>query len=292
MSLWGNNDLVGKGGTVGIDLVTEDVTGAGTSFATSGYVVSEGDVIVVGAGASYGYAVISSVTGNNTATVASIATTQYLIPHPTTGIITGATYFVTQLPVSSLENSVYAAPVTKTTGFSTSRLSTQVFGVDSNEVGAAATITVGGKASAYAVSHSGWVGIMTYIDADGNFRVKSEVLVAGGIDVVNGKDADDDSRFPDPVITILTDVDDEDVITTGIATFTVSASVFPEYSPLSYQWYEDTTVLTNGGDYSGVTTPTLYVQNNDDKDDGREYKVVITSGYTSVTSGVGTITYL
>ena len=85
MSLWGNKDLVGQAGTVQINLSTEVITGTGTTFATAGFTVSEGDVIVVGAGATYGHAVISSVTSN---TVASIATTQYLIPHPTTGIIT------------------------------------------------------------------------------------------------------------------------------------------------------------------------------------------------------------
>jgi len=63
-----------------------------------------------------------------------------------------------------------------------------VFGVDAVEVGVAAT-------TAYAVAHSGWVGIMTYIDTHGNLRVKSEVLVAGGI--LTTTDADDDALFPD-----------------------------------------------------------------------------------------------
>jgi hypothetical protein len=63
-----------------------------------------------------------------------------------------------------------------------------VFGVDQIEVGVAAT-------TKYAVAHSGWVGIMTYIDTHGNLRVKSEVLVAGGI--LTTSDADDDSIFPD-----------------------------------------------------------------------------------------------
>ena len=63
-----------------------------------------------------------------------------------------------------------------------------VFGVDAVEVGVAAT-------TAYAVPHSGWVGIMTYIDTHGNLRVKSEVLVAGGI--LTTSDAPDDSQYPD-----------------------------------------------------------------------------------------------
>jgi len=63
-----------------------------------------------------------------------------------------------------------------------------VFGVDQIEVGVAAT-------TKYAVAHSGWVGIMTYIDTHGNLRVKSEVLVAGGI--LTTTDAADDALFPD-----------------------------------------------------------------------------------------------
>lgn len=63
-----------------------------------------------------------------------------------------------------------------------------VFGVDYIEVGIAVT-------TPYAVTHSGWVGIMTYIDTHGNLRVKNEVLVAGGI--LTTTDAADDTLFPD-----------------------------------------------------------------------------------------------
>lgn len=63
-----------------------------------------------------------------------------------------------------------------------------VFGVDEIEVGIAAT-------TPYAVSHSGWVGIMTYIDCNGSLRVKHEVLVAGGI--LTTTDASDDALFAD-----------------------------------------------------------------------------------------------
>ena len=63
-----------------------------------------------------------------------------------------------------------------------------VYGVDRIEVGVART-------TKYAVAHSGWVGIMTYIDTHGNLRVKSEVLVAGGI--LTTTDAADDALFPD-----------------------------------------------------------------------------------------------
>ena len=37
-----------------------------------------------------------------------------------------------------------------------------------------------GVSTEYRTSGSGWVGVTTYVDCDGNFRVKSEILVAIG----------------------------------------------------------------------------------------------------------------
>lgn len=183
MSLWGNKDLVGIAGTVWINLSTETVNGTGTTFNTAGHVVSEGDIIVVGAGATYGQAVVSSVTSN---TVLSIASTQFLIPHPVTGIITGASYYITQKPISSIEGGQYGAPDVKSNKYST------VFGVDTTEQAVANAAS--GNARKYAPAHAGWVGVTTYNDTHGNLRVKTETLVAGSM--ITG-DANDDARYPD-----------------------------------------------------------------------------------------------
>lgn len=51
----------------------------------------------------------------------------------------------------------------------------QVYGIS--------TSAVGPDKYAKAITHQGWVGIMTYTDCHGNLRVKSEVLVAAGKDV-------------------------------------------------------------------------------------------------------------
>jgi len=186
MALWGSKDLVGKAGSVTINLSTKAITGTGTTFSTTGFEVEAGDIIVVGAGATYGHAVIASVTSN---TVASVATTQYLIPHPVSGTIpAGTSYFITQRPISSIEDVVYQAPEVK------SNRTSSVYGVDTTEQGIAAVTTVGGKASAYKPAHAGWVGVTTYVDCHGNFRVKTETLVAGSF--ISG-DADDDARYPD-----------------------------------------------------------------------------------------------
>ena len=188
MALWGNNDSVYSDGTVTVNLTTKKVERVGTSatFNTAG--ISTGNIISVGAGVTFGYAVISAV---DSAGALSIASTDHFVSGLTT--VTATTYNISQEPIYVLGDSHYRAPEAKTTGFSTSPVFTSVFGVDRTEVGIARTATVGSKAGAYAVAHSGWVGVTTYIDGHGNLRVKSEVLVAGGIT----GDAADDTRFAD-----------------------------------------------------------------------------------------------
>lgn len=180
MALWGNTDLVYSAGTVSVNLGTKTVVGTVgvTTFTGS---VGEGDVITVGVGATYGYAVIIGVTS----TTLSIASTSNFVSGLTT-VPSGTSYFISQEPSYTLGDSTYRAPESKTVGYSTSPVFTGVFGVDSIEVGVA-------KTTPYAVTHSGWVGVTTYIDSHGNLRVKHEVLVAGGISTTS--DASDDTRF-------------------------------------------------------------------------------------------------
>ena len=188
MSLWGNKDLVYDAGTIAVNLTSKIATGAVgvVTFTTSG--ISTGDVITVGAGATYGYAVVSGFTS----TTISIADTANFVSGLTT-VPASTTYFVSQEPIYTLGDSTYDAPESKTTGFSTSPVFTGVFGIDEIEVAAANNAS--GDARKYAPPHSGWVGITTYIDMHGNLRVKSEVLVAGGI--LTTSDAPDDGPFPD-----------------------------------------------------------------------------------------------
>ena len=187
MSLWGNKDSFSSGltGTITINLSTKVVTGSGTTFVTAG--ISTGDILVVGAGATYGQAVISGVTS---ATQISIASTQFITGIGTVGFgaTVGVAYTVNQKPKYTLEDGQYFAPDVKSNRWSA------VVGVSTVEATVAAGRTVGGKNAAYAVAHAGWVGVTTYVDNHGNFRVKSEVLVAGSS--ITG-DADDDLRFPE-----------------------------------------------------------------------------------------------
>jgi hypothetical protein len=182
MSLWGNRDSFNTGltGTITVNLSTKVVTGSGTTFVTAG--ISTGDILVIGVGATYGQAVISGVTS---ATQLSIGSTQFLIP--LNGGIVGAAYTATEKPKYTLEDGQYFAPDVKANRFSA------VFGVGTTEANVAYGRTVGGKNAAYKVAHAGWVGVTTYVDNHGNFRVKSETLVAGSS--ITG-DAADDGRFP------------------------------------------------------------------------------------------------
>lgn len=75
------------------------------------------------------------------------------------------------------------------------------------------------------------------------------------------------------------------------ATFTVAANSNGVSSVLSYQWQTNTAVgsstwgnLSNGGQYSGVTLPTLSIANISAANH-RDYRVIVTDGAGSTTSG-------
>jgi hypothetical protein len=176
MALWGNTDLVYSDGTISVNLQTATVNGVvgATTFTSA---VSEGDVITVGAGATYGHGVIIGVTS----TTLSLASVGGFVTGVTT-VPAGTSYFISQEPSFSILDSHYRAPEAKT------NFTSGVYGVDENEVSVAST-------TAYAVTHGGWVGVTTYVDMHGNLRVKNEVLVASGI--LTTSDASDDAIFPD-----------------------------------------------------------------------------------------------
>mgnify|MGYP001465848485 FL=1 len=171
MSLWGKSEsqLAGSG-TVAINLDTGVVTGTNSTFSAA----MVGSVITVGTAGTCGEAVIISRASN---TSISVASTQFLIPDGGAGI-TGIAYTVTQKPKSTLGDVNYQV--------------SEIYGVDTTEQTVANAAS--GEARKYAPPHAGWVGIQTYNDMHGNFRVKSETLVASSS--ITG-DAADDAKFPD-----------------------------------------------------------------------------------------------
>ena len=77
------------------------------------------------------------------------------------------------------------------------------------------------------------------------------------------------------------------------ATFSVSANSNGVTAGLSYQWQTNTAVgsttwgyVTDGSKFSGVTTPTLSVFNVNAATDHKDFRVIVTDGYTNVISGL------
>jgi hypothetical protein len=286
MALWGTADGLFSPGTVTVDYAAKTITGSGTSFTAAG--IDEGTVISIGAGSTFGSAVISEVTSN---TLISIATTQYL----SGASISGVGYTLSQRPIYTLEDSNYGNG-----GAGAGATIASIYGVDIFETGAVAT-------TQYAVTHAGWVGIKTYMGSEGEMRVKSETLVAfSGISTNVGPtygvegDAVDDAIFPDRLITITSQPSNRTgILTTANTTFAVVASADPVAS-LSFQWQYSTTGiaytnLTNTGIYSNVTTATIGIASTSvtaNRPDGYYFRSVITAaGGATATSAAATLTY-
>jgi hypothetical protein len=167
MALWGNNDnlLVQSGGTVALDYDTLIVTGTGTTFGTAGY-ANEGDIIhfgyrdaTPGAGTTYfGAAVIVGVASTTQLTIGSTAGL-------TGGGIGGTTFTVNQAPKFTTWDSAFSQK-TAVSGDG------DVFVYGIGRTGSEAAVTTQYETG------SGWVGITTYNDNEGNLRVKKEILVA------------------------------------------------------------------------------------------------------------------
>ena len=182
MALWGNKDNlnIGAAGTVYVSSWTHDgtdgyqITGSGTTFTN----FAAGDVIRFGdfQGTYYGDAIISSITSN---TVAHIASTEGLDPGlGTLGPGFGATTFVvSELPQYTTSDSSFKEPNTDSTKL--------VYSVSADNIDATGLLSPGPGA--------GWVGIQTYTQSDGTLRVKSEILVA-----MSGIETGGRPKFADP----------------------------------------------------------------------------------------------
>jgi hypothetical protein len=174
MALWGNNDNKGSGGTVTLNYSTRVVTGSGTTFGNVG-AAATGDVIRFGFRGSNG-------TYFGDAVIVGIASTTQLTIGSTAGLsgaaIAATSFYISELPKYTVKDSTFS-------NASWGVNDKQVYGIGNSSV-----------PSAYqGFTHQGWVGITTYTDCDGNFRVKSEVLVAMS-GITTGSDG---ILFPTPI---------------------------------------------------------------------------------------------
>ena len=294
MALWGKADGVFSPGTVTVNYTNKTITGTGTSFRAVG--VTTGAVITIGAGGTFGNAVISGITSE---TQISIATTQYL----SGAAIAGIAYSISQKPVYTLEDTNFAT----ITGTGNSASTNRVYGVDEFEQTAATQ-----SGSQYAAAHAGWVGVHTYIDTHGNLRVKSEVLVAmSGISTsalgtyTATGDADDDAVYADNYITISAQPSNSVGIATTVATTFAVTAAANDSAALSYQWQFSTAVgaaftnvttgLLGGLIYTNPTTATLGIAattTTANRPDGYYYRVNITTAAGAAkTSDTARLTY-
>jgi len=185
MSLWGNNDNVTSAGKItAIDYDAKTVTGSGTAWGAAGS-AQVGDVLRIGvrgpgvAATYFGDAVITSIAS---ATSCSIASTDSLVS-PSLGTpfnlaLAGVTtdFTVSQMPIWCTQNLQGDKYRNKASSFESDSL---VFGISNataqnSDTTAASAPSVQGQFK----TDSGWVGVTTYIDSHGNYRVKQEVLVA------------------------------------------------------------------------------------------------------------------
>ena len=290
MALWGTADSLFSPGTVTVDYAAETITGTGTSFRAAG--ISTGTVITIGVGGTFGQAVISGVTSER---LVSIATTQYL----TGKVISGVGYTLSQKPIYTLEDTNYAGIQT-----TSPTVTNTIFGVDVYEQ---AAVNAGG--TKYHSAHAGWVGIHTYVDMHGNYRVKSETLVAfSGITTGTpsytspGDALDDIIYYPDVYISISSQPSNVvGIATTSNTTFAVTAVSVPSGTVLGYQWQYASSVgagytdLTNGGIYSNVATATVGIASTTvtaNRPNGFYYRVGISStNVATVYSTPASLTY-
>lgn len=247
MALWGNIDAKGSGGTVGLTGLT--VTGSGTTFGQVG-AAATGDIIRFGDvnGTYFGDAVIVGIASTTQLSIASAS-------NLSGASIAATTFTISQLPKFTTLDSHYKVGVNST-------YESLVYGVDANEMGA-------NSITDFDITHAGWVGVTTYLDWDGNLRVKSEVFVAMS-SIVN--DANDDVVFPDRYIKIIAQpVGLTGVSTTQIQNISVVAASIPS-TALSYEWQYSSNA---GVAYTAITSPV----NN-----------IVYTGTTGTTLGIGTTT--
>ena len=157
MPLWGKKDTVYSTGKVNCTTAGVVTKESGTIAWTSGNGVKVGQVLTLATdGAGPGQGIIKSI---DSATQITLDPEKLDLP----GAFTDVDYEIRETPVYEVKGGSFGI--------------NQIFGVDVTEAQVARAAS--GDARKYKPAAAGWVGITTYIDTHGNFRVKSETLVAG-----------------------------------------------------------------------------------------------------------------
>ena len=175
MPLWGKKDTVYSTGNVNCTTAGVVTKQSGSIAWTSGNGVKVGQVLTLATdGAGPGQGIIKSI---DSATQITLDPERLDLP----GAFTNVGYEIRETPVYEVKGGSFGI--------------NEIFGVDVTEAQVARAAS--GDARKYKPAAAGWVGITTYVDTHGNFRVKSETLVAGGGDGFITNDSGDDSILPD-----------------------------------------------------------------------------------------------
>ena len=170
MSLWGTKDTVYSTGKVNCTTAGVLTKESGSIAWTAGNGIKVGQVVTLATdGSGPGQGIIKSIDSATQLTLTNLD-----LP----GAFTDVDYEIRETPVAEVRGGNFGI--------------NEIFGVDTTEITVANAAS--GEARKYAPPHAGWVGITTYNDMHGNFRVKHEVLVAGSS--ITG-DSGDDTILPD-----------------------------------------------------------------------------------------------
>ena len=183
MSLWGNNDNVTSAGLITqFDYDNKIVFGQNTQFGAVGS-AQTGDVLRIGvrgpgvAATYYGDVVITSIASTIQCSVASTAS----LIGPTIGNLhrpgfAGTEFTVSQMPIWCTQNLQGDKFRNTASEFNSDSL---VFGIsDATAQNSDTTSAQSPAVQGSFKTDAGWVGVTTYIDSHGNYRVKQEVMVA------------------------------------------------------------------------------------------------------------------
>ena len=241
MPLWGLRDAFALTGTVDVSnlIATTTVTGTTTEFDTE---LEVGDVIIINDGSTDIKRKVTAIASNVSLTID---------PAWDGANVSGGSATGQDAPKFLASEGATIQAVDK------------IFGVDSTEAVAQTT-------------DPGWVYVNSYTDANGNSRVKREVIVAASSFTGDAED----TVYPDVVITITGQPEDSEEDTGNAISFSVTATTLPAGVTLNYRWQEAANAnvafsnLTDAGVYSDTTTDTLTISDNTGLD-GYIYRVQI-----------------
>lgn len=162
---------------------------------------------------------------------------------------------------------------------------TQLIFVDATEVGLDANKKKG-------LTNAGWWLFREYNDNNGDVRRWAECLVAMSIAAADSGDQADDVTAADvnAAITISGQPTNQ-TASAGAATFTVTATVAPS-GTVTYQWQVAAAGTNRFSNISGATSASLALTGLVAGDNGKKYRVQLTStsGAPKVTSDAATLT--